>query len=184
MSPMPQRRRFRMSKRGRPPWHLWSVNDYICSMSDETDLFELFQGLTPNQCDWESILLASLDRSKHNQRFNIHPGRIHRPCLSTFCSYSLSSALSFNSRLHDRALIASGRFIRVLRLLDLANDQFKGLGDILVVACAGLRPCTLIFLAQLLSHFLRDLPLFWAEITLVANNHDWYPFRSLCTVSG
>ena len=104
------------------------------------------------------------------------------PALTPFPS-PFPIALPLSSKLHDRALIASGRFIWVLRLLDLPNDQLKGLGDILVVARAGLSPSTLILFRQLLSHFLGNLPLLWTKVTLVAHNHNWYPFRALWTVS-
>lgn len=83
------------------------------------------------------------------------------------------------SRLHDRALVSSSWFIWVLSLLDLSDDQLESLGDILVIARAGLGPRTLILLSQRLSILRGYLSLFWAKITLVTNNDNWDPVGSL-----
>lgn len=70
-----------------------------------------------------------------------------------------------------------------MSLLNLSDDQLESLGDILVVARAGLSPCTLILLSQRLSVLWSHLSLLWAKITLVANNDDWNPIGSLKNVS-
>ena len=81
--------------------------------------------------------------------------------------------------LHDGALVASSWLVWVLGLLDLSNHQLKCLGDILVVTSARLSPRTLVLLSELLAILWSDLTLFWTQVALVTNNHDWNPVGAL-----
>lgn len=83
---------------------------------------------------------------------------------------------------HNIALAAGGRLIRVLRLLDLCNEQLKGLGYVLVVASTRLGPGAIVFLGQLLALLGGDLTLFGAQIGLVADDDDGDPLDALTSV--
>lgn len=85
---------------------------------------------------------------------------------------------------HDNALAAGGWLIRVLRLLDLCNQQLKALVDVLVVAGAGLGPATAVLLRQQLAILGRDLALLGAKIGLVAHDDDRDPLDALLKKSG
>ena len=60
---------------------------------------------------------------------------------------------------HQHALAALGRHVRVLRLLDLVDQELECLADVLVVARTRLGPRALELLGQLLSLLGRHLPL-------------------------
>lgn len=81
---------------------------------------------------------------------------------------------------HNTALAAGGRLIRVLRLLDLSNEQLKGLANILVVTGTALRPGAIVLLGQLLSVLGGDLSLLGPEVALIAHNDDGDPLDTLC----
>ena len=61
--------------------------------------------------------------------------------------------------LHQHALATLSRHVRVLRLLDLVDQELECLADVLVVARACLGPRALELLGQLLSLLGRHLPL-------------------------
>lgn len=84
---------------------------------------------------------------------------------------------------HNRAFGPVRLLIRVLRLLDLADDEFKSLGDIFVVPRTGLGPGTIIFLGQLLAVLDRNLTLLWPQIALVAHDNHGNPVRALASIS-
>ena len=71
---------------------------------------------------------------------------------------------------HKDALSSVSRLVRVLALLDLADQQLKGLGDILVVARAGLGESAIELLGQLPALLGCDLALLGPEIALVADD--------------
>lgn len=80
---------------------------------------------------------------------------------------------------HDHTLAAGGRLIRILRLLDLSDEQLKGLFDVFVVARAGLGPAAAVLLRQLLAVLSCDLALLGAQVTLVAHDDDRNPLDAL-----
>lgn len=88
--------------------------------------------------------------------FAVHPRRI--PCVS--------------ARSHEFALAIGRRLIRVLRLFNLANQQLKGARHVLAVSRAGLGPCALVALGELLALLGRDLALLGAEVGFVADDAD------------
>lgn len=88
--------------------------------------------------------------------FAVHPRRI--PCVS--------------ARSHELALAIGRRLIRVLRLFNLANQQLKGARHVLAVSRAGLGPCALVALGELLALLGRDLALLGAEVGFVADDAD------------
>ena len=80
---------------------------------------------------------------------------------------------------HDDTFSIVLRFVWILRLLNLTDEQLKGLGDILVVAGAGLGPGAVELLRHLATLLGRDLALLRPEIAFVADNDEWYPFDTL-----
>lgn len=80
---------------------------------------------------------------------------------------------------HNSALAPGRRLIGILGLLDLSNKLLKGLGDVLVIASTGLGPGTLKLLTKLLAILGSNLPLFGAQIALVADNDDGDPLDAL-----
>lgn len=80
---------------------------------------------------------------------------------------------------HHRALAAGRGLVRVLLLLDLADEEFECLRNVLIVPRAGLGPRALVLLGQLLAVLCRDLALLGAQVTFVADYDDGYPLDSL-----
>lgn len=72
--------------------------------------------------------------------------------------------------LHENALAALGRLARVLGLLDLGDQQLKGLSYVLVVPRACLRPAALNLLCYSLALLGGDLSLFGTEVALVSDD--------------
>ena len=82
--------------------------------------------------------------------------------------------------LHKQASIrTTSRLIRILRLLDLADDEVESLADVLVVARAGLGVGAIELLGQRFALLDGDLALLGTEIALVAYDHDGDPFGAL-----
>lgn len=76
---------------------------------------------------------------------------------------------------HHHTLSAVLRLVGVLGLLDLADQQLKGLGHVRVEACTGLDLGAVKLLGQLLAVLDGDLALLGAQIALVADNHQGHP---------
>lgn len=74
--------------------------------------------------------------------------------------------------LHQNAVALGGCLARVLRLLNLSDQELEGLADVLVVSCARLGPAALNLFGELLSIFRSDLSLLGSQVALVADNAD------------
>lgn len=81
--------------------------------------------------------------------------------------------------LHDDTFAARRGLIRVLRLLDLRNEQLKSLGDVFVVSGAGFGPATIVLFRQLLTLVGGNLTLLRTEIALVSDNDNGNPLDTL-----
>lgn len=80
---------------------------------------------------------------------------------------------------HHGALAIVGRGVGVLRLLDLFDEQLKGLGDTNIVAGTGLGPGAAKLFGELLAVIVADLALFRSQIALVTNDADGNLFAAL-----
>ncbi len=83
------------------------------------------------------------------------------------------------TKLHHPTRLAAARLGRVLRALDLGNHELKGLGDVLVVARAGLGEGAAELRAQLPPFVRRHLPLLGPQVALVADDDEGDGFGAL-----
>jgi hypothetical protein len=86
--------------------------------------------------------------------------------------------------LHDKTLASASRLTRILAPLHFANDELKGLENVLVVACTRLGPGALELFGEDFSVFGRDLALLGAEVGLVAHDNNRDPLDGLDCVRG
>lgn len=77
-----------------------------------------------------------------------------------------------DSSLHQNAVALGWCLAGVLRLLNLSDQELKGLANVLVVSCARLGPAALYLFGELLSIFGGDLSLLGSQVALVADNAD------------
>lgn len=83
------------------------------------------------------------------------------------------------ARSHDSALAACLRLIRILCLLNLCDQLFKGLSDILIIASTRFSPSALQLLREFLAFLCSNLALLRTKITLVANDDNRKPLNTL-----
>ncbi len=74
---------------------------------------------------------------------------------------------------HDDTPPASSRLVGVLGVLNLADQQLKGLGHVLTIPGTSFSEGAIVLFGERLAFLVGYLSLLWSEVGLVANNADW-----------